>query len=135
MNHSYCIHKITANGLLAVIYSLGYDSPMNHLCSIEGELKKYGSSGEVVFDLLLSNGNTSDRFYRAIFNGEHLVESSIKKIKNPSSEIQKESLSFYHHKQEYLLNSVLNKAQRFLIKKNHPLRLPRDKKAQQSHAR
>jgi len=122
MSHSYSIHKITSNNLLAVIYSVNFDSPMNHICSIENELKEYGSTGEIFFDLLLSNGNTTDRFYSAIFDGNKIVENSIKKITNPPQKIQKKSLLFYHDKQEYLSNSVLNKAQRFLVKKKHRLR-------------
>jgi len=135
MKHSYCIHKITSGNLLAVIYSLGFDSPMNHLCSIENELQNYGRSGKVIFDLLLSNGNTTDRFYSALFDGEKLIENSMKKVKDPPPKIQRESLAFYHNKQEYLSNSVLNKAQRFLIKKNHQLLRPLNKKAQQLHSR
>jgi len=133
MNHSYYIHKTTSEDLLAVVYSLGFDSPMNHICSIEKELENYGCTGKVFFDLLLSNGNTTDRFYSAIFDGDKFIENSIKKVKYPPLKIQSESLAFYHSKQEYLSNSVLNKAQRFLIKKNHPLRPLCKTKPQQAH--
>jgi len=119
------IHKYTTSRLSAVVYSIGFDSPMNHLQTIEGELYRSGIQGEIVFDLLLSNGNTTDRFYSAFFDGEKLIEESIKKVLTPSSTIQKESLSFYHSKTKYLKNSVLNKAQRFLIKKNRALLPPK----------
>ena len=123
MKRNYYIDKITTGDLLAVIYSLGFDSPMNHLTSIEDELHYNGIKGNVFFDLLLSNGNTTDRFYSAFFDGNKLVDSSIHKVVFPPQIIKEKSLSFYHGKQKYLKNSVLNKAQRFLIKKGRHLRI------------
>lgn len=125
MHNSYCIHKTTSDGLLAVVYSLGFDSPMNHLQSIEIDLHKKGEQGDIIFDLLLANGNTTDRYYKAFFDGNKLIESSIKKMVTPSTTIQEQSLSFYHQKQKYLKNSMLNKAQRFLIRKKVALRIPK----------
>ncbi|BHH83760.1 type II toxin-antitoxin system RnlB family antitoxin [Desulforhopalus sp. 52FAK] len=121
MSYRYHIHKYNTDNLSAVIFSTNVDSPMNYLGSVEEELHKNGVKGNVLFDLLLSTGNTSERYYSAFFDGDKLVENSIKKFKNPSKDILKESLLFYHQKSHFLKNSVLNKAQKYLIKNNHLL--------------
>lgn len=122
MSHHCHIHICNTGNLSAVIFSINFDSPMNHLGSVEVELHQNGVTGEVFFDLLLSNGNTSDRYYRAFFDGKKIVKDSIKKVVTPPRDIQEESLSFYRQKPHFLKNSVLNKAQRFLIKNNHLLK-------------
>jgi len=128
MHRTYHIHKEGSGNLLAVVYSLSYDSPMNHLPSIELELEQNGTKGDVFFDLLLSNGNTSDRFYQAFFDGKRLVETTIKQVSNPSETIQAKALDFYHQRIKHLNTSVLTKTQKFLIKKKQLLRQPVKKK-------
>ena len=54
-----------------IIYSVSYITPLNELKNIENELTitfngKY--KGSIIFDLLLSNGNQSDRFIKIFFN-------------------------------------------------------------------
>lgn len=123
MSQKYYIKKLPTNDVSVIVYSLSYDSPMNYLSSIEKDLADTGVKGRVCFDLLLSNGNTSDRFYCAFFDGNKITYNSIKKETEIPTEIYEYSLNFYSDKEEYLTNSVLNKAQRFLIKnKKHLLR-------------
>ncbi len=69
MTTSYKIYRQKVSRYPIVVYSTSCDSPMNHLPELENDLKEMGVKGEVLFDLLLSNGNTSDRFYKAVFNG------------------------------------------------------------------
>lgn len=121
MAHHYHIQKYDSGDLSALIFSTNFDSPMNNLGSVEIELHNNGVKGQVFFDLLLSNGNTSDRYYSAFFDGVKLIEDSIKKVVKPPQDIQEKSRSFYYKRPHILKNSVLNKTQRFLVKKNHLL--------------
>lgn len=121
MAHRYRIEKLQLNDVSGIIYSLSYDSPMNYLDSIEQELAVHGIKGKVCFDLLLSNGNTTDRFYCAFFDGSKLSSNTLRKESDIPNEIYERSLVFYSDNEECLANSVLNKAQRFLIKKKKHL--------------
>lgn len=103
-----------------IIYSVSYISPLEGFGNIEKELKgKY--KGRIIFDLLLCNGNTSDRFISVYFNGSNFNINKIGIIK-PSNVILKRSLRFYNKHLDYVSNSVLTKMQRFCIKKNKHLR-------------
>jgi len=117
MATNFKIHRQTVSQYSVVVYSTSCDSPINHLPELEDELKEIGVKGEVLFDLLLSNGNTSDRFYKAVFNGFEFKQETLTLIKSPPAEIQKASLNFYHSHQNYLACSVLSKPVKFLVKK------------------
>ena len=84
---------------------------------IEKDLKQIGIKGKILFDLLLSHGNTPDRFFEASFDGVEINEDSLKSIRSISGKIRKISSDFYHSQQNDLENSVLSKAQKFLVKK------------------
>ena len=77
--------------------------------------KEYFEYSELYFDFLIKNG-PNDRFYKAkLLNGK-IVCNSFKKIE-VSIKIEKKS-NIYFSKNLYLLNdSLMNKAQKFLLKK------------------
>jgi len=85
--------------------------------TIEKDLKKRGVKGKIIFDLLLSHGNNPDRFYEASFDGEKINEESLKAANSISKTIKKISGKFYREQDQCLENSVLSKAQKFLIKR------------------
>jgi hypothetical protein len=85
--------------------------------ALEKDLRQIGVNGKILFDLLLSHGNTPDRFFEAVFNGEKISEESLKNIEAISKKIKKISLDFYYSQQHFLENSVLSKAQKFLIRR------------------
>lgn len=123
MSQKYYIKELPSEDVSVIVYSLSYDSPMNYLSSIEKELAESGVKGKICFDLLLSNGNTSDRFYCAFFDGNKISCNSLRKETELPKEIYEHSLNFYSDKEEYLKNSVLNRSQKFLIKnKRHLVR-------------
>ncbi|CAG37895.1 type II toxin-antitoxin system RnlB family antitoxin [Desulfotalea psychrophila] len=100
-----------------VVYSTSSYSPMNSLGALERELGQLGARCEVVFDLLLSNGNAKDRFYRIDFMGKRFDRKSLEILENPSRELQKKALDFYSTNHELLDNSILSKPLKFLVKK------------------
>lgn len=90
---------------------------MDQKKSIERDLKRIGIKGKILFDLLLSHGNTSDRFFEAVFNGQVINEETLKRLESISGNIRKLSLDFYNSQQDLVENSVLTRAQKFLVKK------------------
>lgn len=103
-----------------IIYSNSYFSPLEQLENIEEELKG-NYNKKLIFDLLLCNGNVSDRFISIHFNGSIFDTNKIKVIK-PSYNMLNRSLKFYNENLRYVECSVLTKIQKFLIKKNRHLK-------------
>jgi Antitoxin to bacterial toxin RNase LS or RnlA len=56
----YQIEKISDR--VVVVFSTSYINPISYLPTIEEDLGKMASSGKVIFDLLLSNGHSFNRF-------------------------------------------------------------------------
>ncbi|MEH2397212.1 type II toxin-antitoxin system RnlB family antitoxin [Nostoc sp.] len=50
---------------VVIIFCTTYTNPISYLPSIEQELSKINFSGKIIFDLLLSNGYSSNRFVEA----------------------------------------------------------------------
>lgn len=103
-----------------VIFSTSYVSPIERLREIEKELNSL-FEGKVLFDLLLSNGVSSNRYVEAFFNGHNFEYTSFKSLSNVKIELKKESTNFYRNHSELLKNSVLPNAYQYLIKKGKVL--------------
>ncbi|MGZ0086851.1 type II toxin-antitoxin system RnlB family antitoxin [Caldibacillus thermoamylovorans] len=99
-----------------VVFSTSYVNPLEDIESIQEELKNR-FKGKVLFDLLLSNGNSSNRYLEAEFNGFQFVPSSFKVLEKVDAFIKETTSMFYQNHPDYLANSVLPNAHQFLIKK------------------
>jgi hypothetical protein len=113
---NYEIHKNKIGDYPFVIFSTSYVSPIENIMDIEQELG-FHFKGKVLFDLLLSNGVSSNRFVEADYDGEKFDYSSFKTLNQVGLEIKKESSEFYRTHTEFLTNSILPNAHQFLIKK------------------
>ena len=98
-----------------VILATSYENPIDELENIEDELEAKEYSGKVLFDLLLCNGMNSSRFVEIKFNGECFDLSSSITIKNPNNSIKEDIHQYFKDKPALLENSVLPKAQRYII--------------------
>ena len=98
-----------------VVLATSYKNPMEELENIEDELKAKEYSGKVLFDLLLCNGMNSSRFVEIKFNGKCFDLSSSITIKNPNNSIKEDIHQYFKDKPALLENSVLPKAQRYII--------------------
>ena len=98
-----------------VILVTSYENPMDELENIEDELGAKEYSGKVLFDLLLCNGMNSSRFVEIEFNGKCFDLSSSITIKNPNKSIKEGIHQYLKDKPVLLENSVLPKAQRYII--------------------
>lgn len=117
MNKTYHIEKINTGSYPYIIFSTSYVSPMDQLETLENDLKKIGVVGNILFDLLLSHGNTPDRFYEVLFNGKQIDINSLKKVESISDNIKQISTDFYHNHVHFLKSSILSNPQKFLIRK------------------
>jgi len=90
------------NGNTCMVFSVNYRSPLEFINEIELELRSTPLCRKVVFDLLLSNGATSNRY--------------IKKCDNVAIEIKEASSCFYEKHPALLENSVLVSQQKFLVR-------------------
>lgn len=89
------------------VQSISYANPINELKDIANELQLFRYEGEVIFDLLLTNGNTSNRFLISKFTKRKFVMKSFKKT-NIGTDIKREIILYYKNHVEYLSNSILS---------------------------
>lgn len=113
---NYEIQKVDYQEYPYVIFSTSYVNPIEDIDDIEEELKPL-FKGKVVFDLLLSNGLTSNRFVEAEFDGTRFNHASFKALKDVNDLIIREATNFYSIHSELLKNGILSNAHQFLIKK------------------
>lgn len=97
--------------------SIDYSRPDEYLYAVADELKELSYKGKVIFDLVISNGLSGERFYEAYFNGCEFDSLSFHRRESVPSSILDISNKFYIRNIHVLDNSVLTKAQKFLFKR------------------
>jgi hypothetical protein len=102
-----------------VIFSISEYNPTDYISTIEQDLIKESYKGNVVFDLLLANGNNFNRYLKAYFNGNGFNRDSYKIIDKPQHQLKKKSIDFYQKNIDFLENSILSKPIKFMIKKGY----------------
>ena len=112
----YKINKI--DNEKTVVFSVSHHSPTEQLDSIAKELLKKQFKGLVIFDMLLSNGNTKQRYFESMFNGTNFLSESFKTICEQAVELKEISHKFYSKNIALVDKShILPKSTKFLIKK------------------
>lgn len=96
-----------------VVIATSYNNPLTCLNSIAELLHDKEFSGNVLFDLLCSNGLESNRFMSAVFDGDKFSKSTFK-VESldtfPSEVVENQNAYFSNHK--WLLeNSILSNHQ------------------------
>jgi hypothetical protein len=114
------IRKIEKPYNIYLILSNSYNSPIEHLEQIETNLRN-SYSGRVIFDLLLSNGNSSNRFIEAKFDGEKFDYTSFRILPEVDREIKEVSASYYRNNENFLQSSIVSNAFKFLLRKGKVL--------------
>lgn len=110
----YDIRKLNNSCYDYLIFSTSYVNPLECVNDIESSLKENNYS-KVLFDLLLSNGNSTNRFIEATFDGRKL--ENFQTCENVDIEIKRESGRYYQDNNNLLKNSVLSRPQKFLVSK------------------
>jgi hypothetical protein len=115
----YRVKKYTDIGY--IVYSTSVHNPTDCISEIERELIKTTYKGNVIFDLLLANGNNFNRYLTAYFDGINFNSESYQLISNPKDDLKQKSIDFYQKNIELLENSILSKPIRFMIKKGYSI--------------
>lgn len=102
-----------------IIFSTTYVSPLDFINDIENELRRIVNySVEVVFDFLLSSGNSQERFGRINYTGSEFDMRSFQFINvSKKNDLRKVSANYYKDKDQNLENSILTSIQKKMIKK------------------
>jgi len=119
MIKSYEIGYFDASQKLVLVYSTNYCRMDSYIQDLEFDLMKKEFTGNVIVDLLMSNGNSSNRYVKIPFNGEKFTVRSTSVLNDVPNKIKKLSFDFYSSHPEILDNGILNKAQKFLIRKGY----------------
>lgn len=115
--NSYKIQEINDLKYKAIIFSTDHISPTEELSQIEEELRENKYVGNIIFDLLLINGNADNRFIEAFFDGIAFDRKSFKIANKLSYIINDMSTEFYYNNLCLVENSRLSNPIKFLIKK------------------
>ncbi|GIC14275.1 Hypothetical protein VCSRO98_2161 [Vibrio cholerae] len=95
-----------------VVSSISYESPLQDLPEIELCLKSERYVGDVVFDLLCSNGNEFNRFVTMTFDGSSFNRRTLNILSNPPKELLSRQNRFYCQNKFHISNSVLSSSSR-----------------------
>lgn len=118
MAQSFYVEKIKLEKYNIMILSTDSLRIHDYLLDVVKELKKICFKGDVLFDLLLSNGpSLAGRFFSAFFDGKKFDISSFKNIKIVDAEVEKTSNCFYATHLNLIEDSILTKPQKFILKK------------------
>ncbi|SCX84190.1 Antitoxin to toxin RNase LS or RnlA [Paenibacillus polysaccharolyticus] len=101
-----------------LVLSTSYASPLSSVLFISSELAKENYRGEVLFDLLLSNGFNPNRFLSMQFDGNKLLPQTTKTINEVPVNLLSEIYNFYFEHVEYVEQSNLPDTQKYLLKNN-----------------
>lgn len=113
--NAYILQNASAAGFTALIVAKGIHSPLEERAGLELELKSRGLSGTIMFDLLLSIGTKSRRFFKSEFDGEKL--STLELITTPPTEYLSLSTATLHDNVQDLDMSLLSRPMAFAIRK------------------
>lgn len=115
LNNVYFQTYTFENQLNCLVFSTSYISLTEQLPDIIHTLKSIDFKGVVVFDLLLSNGNSVNRFISSVFDGVCFNDFVILNDQKEIQEVRGISSVFYSKNHEFVENSILSKNEKRLI--------------------
>lgn len=117
---TYEIKKIKTDLSPIIVYAISFENPLHELDDISKELSLLVHSPcDILFDLLLSNGDEFNRFVLGRFDGTTVDYDSLRVIDLDDTVLVQKINSYYHGKYDYLNNSVLSMRQRTLFAKKN----------------
>lgn len=99
-----------------VIISTSSTNPLDYRTEIEDNLKVSLYKGRVLFDLLLSNGFSPNRFIEMDFDGDKLVSNSASVIDVKDGNLKTFLYKYYSGVPNYIDNSILSNSEKFILK-------------------
>lgn len=98
-----------------VVVATSYVSPLSQVYAIANELKSIDYKGEVIFDLVLSNGFSSNRFLKTVFDGDQLNIAKIEVLSKVKNNILDELYVFFYEHPQYVKASSLPEPQKYVL--------------------
>lgn len=115
---TYEIKHIKSTIFSAVVYAISFENPLQELSSISHELTStICTPCDILFDLLLSNGDEFNRFVLGRFDGTNIDYDSLRIIELNDTKLVQQINTYYRGKYDYLNNSVLSVRQMTLFAK------------------
>lgn len=111
------ITPIKSSKYKRIVFSLTTERLDNYIYELEEELKKEEIVGNILMDLIISNGIKHRRYALLYFDGNNINLDSFQIINKIEMPIEKVSNIFYSKYFELIENSVLTKPQKFLFRK------------------
>ncbi|WYP27182.1 type II toxin-antitoxin system RnlB family antitoxin [Alkalihalobacillus sp. FSL W8-0930] len=100
-----------------IIVATSYVSPLSNIIEVENELKKSYYKGEILFDLLLSNGFAQNRFLKAVFDGEKISLNTLEISPKLCGSILDEIYTYFYENPKFINQSSLSEPQKQIILK------------------
>lgn len=105
---------------MCIILPTSYYNPLKEIDALIKQLReKYSDSGYVIFDFLLSTGNTKERFAKAFFDNGFSANAFTYVNLESNDPIRRYTSNYLSTKNFYLKYSVLTKAQRNFIENGY----------------
>ncbi|RYM59473.1 hypothetical protein BSQ98_21155 [Serratia liquefaciens] len=94
-----------------IVVATGYSNPLSCLSAVAKRLESEAFKGDVLFDLLCSNGFESNRFASISFDGKSFARNTFSVIDehNLPNELVKKQNTFLSEHSDFLSNSVLSR--------------------------
>ena len=97
-----------------IAYSTSFVNPLSDIKELSNELHtEIRKIGYILFDLLLSNGESFNRFVVGYYNGNELERNSLQIIEINDDSTLKDINSFYKENKSYLNKGVLTSSQKY----------------------
>lgn len=117
MTRHFNITPIKNSKYQCIVFSLTTERLDNYIYDLEKELEKLKVAGDILLDLIVSNGIKYRRYIVLYFDGKEINLRSYKNIDKIGLDIQEASNSFYNNHFDVIENSVLTRPQKFLFRK------------------
>lgn len=117
----YLLTTDFGTGVNAAVFATGVRSPLEALAELEHELSQKKIVGTVLFDVLLSQGSKTNRYFIGEFDGKHFKKS---KIRSAVDRYAAYALSSAHFLREHFSEidpALLNAQMRNAIRAGVPL--------------
>lgn len=109
-----------ALAIAAAVFAVGCQNPLEETGALEAELAAKGVKGFVVLDLLLAQGNTSNRYFLGEFDGVRFVSTRFEPAKARYGEFSVMSARFLRARFKEVDLSLLSAVRQAAIRKGVP---------------
>jgi hypothetical protein len=120
MKSTFLISIQPLDDFSAAVIAAGVTSPMECISKVEKDLKRRKIKGKVLFDLLLSHGSKSNRYFVGEFDGEHFSSPRFQNVDSFYREFSIVSARILKEKADQVDSSLLSRAMQFAIKQGVP---------------